>query len=277
VNVSSGSQDLGTGTRTYMVAIVAEELGLAMSDVKEEIGDTRLGNANLSGGSTTAGSLSPAVKVAALDAKSEIARLVAPLLGAKPEDLVFADRKVSANGKSLTWAQACAALPSGGIAVRGQWKPGLSSGGAHGACFAEVEVDTETGHVQVIRILDVQDCGFPLNRLAVESQINGGMVQGIGMALLEGRVMDAKLGVMVNSSFMDYKMPGCLEMPEEMLPLIDDDDPRQQVVGVGEPPSIPPAAAIANAVFNACGVRVRQLPITPDKILMGLAEKGALS
>jgi CO/xanthine dehydrogenase Mo-binding subunit len=75
---------------------------------------------------------------------------------------------------------------------------------------------------------------------------------------------------MINSIFMDYKIAGCLEMPREMLPLIDDDDPREMVVGVGEPPSIPPAAAIANAVFNACGVRVRELPITPDKVLMGL-------
>jgi xanthine dehydrogenase YagR molybdenum-binding subunit len=208
-----------------------------------------------------------------MNAKAEIAKAVAPLLGTKPEDLVFADRKISAGGKTLDWAQACAALPASGLAVRGEWKPGLSTSGAHGASFAEVEVDTETGHVQVLRILDVQDCGLPLNRLAVESQINGGMVQGIGMALLEGRVMDARLGVMMNSSFMDYKMPGCLEMPREMLPLIDDGDLREQVVGVGEPPSIPPAAAIANAIFNACGVRFRELPITPDKILMGLAEK----
>jgi xanthine dehydrogenase YagR molybdenum-binding subunit len=186
---------------------------------------------------------------------------------------VFSDRKISAAGKTLDWNQACAALPSAGISVRGEWQRGLSTGGAHGACFAEVEVDTETGHVQVLRMISVQDCGLPLNRLAVESQINGGMVQGIGMALLEGRVMDATLGVMVNSSFMDYKIPGCLEMPREMLPLIDDGDTRQLVVGVGEPPSIPPAAAIANAVFNACGVRFRQLPITPDKILMGLNPK----
>jgi len=274
VTVACGSQDLGTGTRTYMVAIVAEELGLGMSDVKESIGDSRLGNANFSGGSSTTGSLSPAVKVAAMNAKAGIAKAVAPLLGVQPEDLVFADRKISAGGKSLDWAQACAALPASGLAVRGEWKPGLSTSGAHGACFAEVEVDTETGHVQVLRILDVQDCGLPLNRLAVESQINGGMVQGIGMALLEGRVMDARLGVMMNSSFMDYKMAGCLEMPREMLPLIDDGDLREQVVGVGEPPSIPPAAAIANAIYNACGVRFRELPITPDKILMGLAEKG---
>ncbi|HEX4054970.1 MAG TPA: xanthine dehydrogenase family protein molybdopterin-binding subunit [Tepidisphaeraceae bacterium] len=270
VIVSCGSQDLGTGTRTYMVAIVAEELGLEMGDVHEKIGDTRLTNANYSGGSTTAASLSPAVKVAAINAKAEIAKALAPVLGANADDIVFADRKISAGGKTLTWSQACAALPSAGISVRGKFKRGLSSNGTHGACFAEVEVDTETGHVQVIRILDVQDCGLPLNRLAVESQINGGMVQGIGMALLEGRVMDARLGVMINSSFMDYKIPGCLEMPREMLPLIDDDDPRQQVVGVGEPPSVPPAAAIANAIYSACGVRVRELPITPDKVLMGL-------
>jgi xanthine dehydrogenase YagR molybdenum-binding subunit len=270
VNVSCGSQDLGTGTRTYMVAIVAEELGLEMADVKEQIGDTRLGNANFSGGSSTAPSLAPAVKDAAVQAREQIAAALAPVLGANPDDVVFADRKISANGKTLDWGQACAALPSAGIRVRGEWKPGLSSNGTHGASFAEVEVDTETGHVQVIRILDVQDCGLPLNRLAVESQINGGMVQGIGMALLEGRVMDSTLGVMMNSSFMDYKIAGCLEMPQEMLPLIDDDDDRDAVVGVGEPPSIPPAAAIANAIYNACGVRVRELPITPDKVLMGL-------
>jgi xanthine dehydrogenase YagR molybdenum-binding subunit len=146
----------------------------------------------------------------------------------------------------------------------------LSGNRTHGASFAEVEVDTETGHVQVIRMTHVQDCGLPMNRLAVESQINGGMVQGVGMALLEGRIDDPRLGVMLNSSFMDYKIAGVLEMPE-MIPVIDDGDERNAVVGMGEPPSVPPAAAIANAVYNACGVRVRSLPITPDKILMGLA------
>jgi xanthine dehydrogenase YagR molybdenum-binding subunit len=271
VSVACGTQDLGTGTRTYMVAIVAEELGLEMGDVHEEIGDTRLGDANFSGGSSTTGSLSPAVKSAAINARAEIVRAVTNFLNDNNSaDVVFADRKVIVGDKSLDWAQACATLPAAGITVQGEWVPGLSAGGAHGAAFAEVEVDTETGHVRVVRILDVQDCGLPLNRFAVESQINGGMVQGIGMALLEGRVMDRNLGLMVNSSFMDYKIPGALEMPEEMLPLIDDDDKRTQVVGVGEPPSVPPAAAIANAIANACGVRVRELPITPDKILMGL-------
>jgi xanthine dehydrogenase YagR molybdenum-binding subunit len=269
VGASVGSQDLGTGTRTYISAIVAEELGLAVADVKANIGDSRLGNANGSGGSSTAASLAPAVKVAAFNARRQIAARVAPLLGAAQGEVTFADGQVQGNGKSLSWQQACAALPAAGISVQGTWQNGLSSRGTHGACFAEVEVDVETGHVQVLKMVSVQDCGLPLNRLAVESQINGGMVQGVGMALTEGRVMDSGLGVMVNSSFMDYKIPGCLEIPQT-LPLIDDEDTRTAVVGVGEPPSVPPAAAIANAVFNACGVRVRELPITPDKILTGL-------
>jgi xanthine dehydrogenase YagR molybdenum-binding subunit len=272
VAVSVGTQDLGTGTRTYICAIVAEELGLDMVDVHELIGDTHYGAASGSGGSSTAPSLSPVVKSAAFNARKEMAARVAPLLGAQADDVVFADRAVSANGKSMTWAQACSALPAAGLAVRGTFQADLAGNRTHGASFAEVEVDTETGHVQVIRMTHVQDCGLPLNRLAVESQINGGMVQGVGMALLEGRIDDARLGVMVNSSFMDYKIAGVMEMPE-MVPLIDDGDERNVVIGMGEPPSVPPAAAIANAVFNACGVRVRDLPITPDKILMGLAAK----
>jgi xanthine dehydrogenase YagR molybdenum-binding subunit len=272
VTASVGSQDLGTGTRTYIVAIVAEELGLEMDDVHAEIGNTKLGNASGSGGSSTAPSLSPVVKSAAFNARAEIAKAVAPLIGAQPDDVIFDNRTVSGNGKTLSWQQACAALPANGIAVQGQFIASLASNKTHGASFAEVEVDMETGHVQPIKMVHVQDCGLPLNRLAVESQINGGMIQGIGMALMEGAIHDPRLGFMLNSSFMDYKIPGCMEMPE-LVPLIDDGDERNAVVGMGEPPSVPPAAAIANAVFNACGVRVRELPITPDKILMGLMAK----
>jgi xanthine dehydrogenase YagR molybdenum-binding subunit len=271
VTASVGTQDLGTGTRTYIVAIVAEELGLEMEDVQAEIGSTKLGAASQSGGSSTTPSLSPVVKSAAFKARAAIAEAVAPLLGAQPDDVLFAGRSVSANGKTLTWQQACAALPAGGAVVQGEFIASLASNRTHGASFAEVEVDMETGHVRPVHMVHVQDCGLPLNRLAVESQINGGMVQGVGMALLEGAILDPRLGFMLNSSFMDYKIPGCMEMPE-MTPIIDDGDERNAVVGMGEPPSIPPATAIANAIFNACGVRVRTLPITPDKILMGLTQ-----
>jgi xanthine dehydrogenase YagR molybdenum-binding subunit len=272
VTAAVGTQDLGTGTRTYIHAIVAEELGLEMGDVVEKIGSSKLGNANASGGSTTAASLAPAVKDAAYNARIEMAKRVAGLLGAQPDAVVFDKKQVMGNGKALSWKQACAALPSGGLTARGKWQPTLAASGVHGTSFAEVEVDVETGHVHVVKMCHVQDCGLPLNRTALHSQINGGMIQSIGMALYEGRVMDSDLGVMVNPGFGDYKLPGTLEMPE-LIPIIDDGDPRQAVIGMAEGANVPGVGAVANAVYNACGVRVYELPITPDKILNGLKQQ----
>ncbi len=199
-----------------------------------------------------------------------LAETFSPLLGnAKPEEIVFANGNVSGGGKSLTWKQACAALPPAGVTVHGVWRSELQTRGVHGVCFAEVEVDVETGKVRPIKMVQVQDGGLPLNRLTMESQINGGMIQGLGQALWEGRVMDADLGVQLNPGFMDYKLPGSLEMPE-LVPIIDDDDKRELVIGIAEAAIIPALGALGNAVFNACGARIRELPITPDKILMAL-------
>jgi xanthine dehydrogenase YagR molybdenum-binding subunit len=270
VTVAVGTQDLGTGTRTYTRAIVAEELGLQLIDVIEKIGNSTLGAANASGGSTTSASLAPAVKVAANKARMAMAEQLAPLLGSvKPEEISFGNGQVTGGGKSLLWRQAAAALPAAGVTARGEWRADLAASGVHGVCFAEVEVDVETGRVRPIKMVHVQDIGLPLNRLAAESQINGGMIQSLGMALWEGRVMDAKLGIQLNPGFGDYKLPGCAEMPE-LVAIIDDEDKREAVIGVGEPSIIPSVGALANAVFNACGVRVHDLPITPDKILMAL-------
>lgn len=269
VLVAVGTQDLGTGTRTYTRAIVAEEFGLGITDVKEQIGSSKLGSANPSGGSTTAASLAPSVKDAAIKARVMMIERVAPLLGnPKPEEVVFAGGKVSAKGQSLAWKQACAALPAAGVTSHGEWRADLQSRGIHGVCFAEVEVDVETGHIKPIKMVHVQDGGLPLNRLTLESQINGGMIQSLGMALWEERVMDAQLGLQLNPGFGDYKLPGSLEMPE-LVPIIDDDDKREAVIGIAEGCIIPALGAIANAVFNATGLRIRELPITPDKILMG--------
>jgi xanthine dehydrogenase YagR molybdenum-binding subunit len=251
VLVAVGTQDLGTGTRTYTRAIVAEELGLQLQDVKEQIGSSKLGAANSSGGSTTAASLAPSVKDGAIKARLAVAEKVAPLLGvAKPDEVTFANGNVIGGGKTIPWKQACATLPAAGITAHGEWR-------------------SETGHVRAIKMVHVQDGGLPLNRLTMESQINGGMIQSLGMALWEGRVIDAQLGMQLNPGFGDYKLPGCLEMPE-LVPIIDDDDKREAVIGIAEPAIIPSLGALANAVFNACGLRVRELPITPDKILMGL-------
>lgn len=275
VLVAVGTQDLGTGTRTFTRAIVAEELGLQMKDVVEQIGNSKLGGANASGGSTTAASLSPSVKDAAIKTRLALAEKLAPLLGnAKPDEIVFKGGNVTAGGTSLSWKQACAALPAAGVQAHGEWRQDLQSRGVHGVCFAEVEVDVETGKIRPIKMVQVQDGGLPLNRLTMESQLNGGMIQSLGMAFWEGRVMDAQLGVQLNPGFMDYKLPGSLEMPE-FVPLIDDDDKREAVIGIAEACIIPSLGALANAVFNACGVRVRELPITPDKILMGLMRRDA--
>jgi len=269
VVVAVGTQDLGTGTRTFTRAIVAEELGLQIKDVVEQIGNSKLGAANDSGGSTTAASLSPSVKDAAIKARLAIAEKISPLVGnAKPEEILFADSTVTAGGKSLSWKQVCAALLPAGVSAHGEWRADLQGRGVHGVCFAEVEVDVETGKVRPIKMVQVQDGGLPLNRLTMESQINGGMIQSLGMAFWEARVVDAKLGLQLNPGFGDYKLPGSLEMPE-LVPIIDDEDKREVVIGIAEACIIPALGALANAVFNACGVRVRELPITPDKILMG--------
>jgi xanthine dehydrogenase YagR molybdenum-binding subunit len=276
VAVQVGTQDLGTGSRTYTGAIVAEELGLPAGAVETRIGRSTYGAANASGGSTTTASLAPAVKVAAYNARMALFAKVAPALGAKPEDLVARGGKIYVGddpSKAFTWKQACATLGTAGLSAHGEWKGDLASDGVHGAQFAEVEVDTETGHVRVLKMVGVQDCGLCLNRAATESQLNGGMIQALGYALLEQTVVDPGTGHMLNATMEEYKVPGCLEMPV-LVPIIDDGDTRNQVIGMAEPSIIPGHGAIANAVYNACGVRVTSLPITPDKILDGLAKRG---
>ncbi len=275
VAVQVGTQDLGTGSRTYTGAIVAEEFGLPADAVETRIGRSTYGQANASGGSTTTASLAPAVKDAAYNARIQLFAKVAPALGVKPEDLIAHNGKIySANdpNKSLTWKQACATLGMAGLSARGEWKPNLGGDGLHGAQFAEVEVDTETGAVRVLKMVGVQDCGLCLNRIATRSQLNGGMIQALGYALLEQTVVDADTGNMLNALMDEYKVPGTFEIPE-LVAIIDDGDTRNQVIGMAEPAIIPGTAAIVNAVFNAIGVRITSLPITPDKVLDGLAKQ----
>lgn len=269
---SVGSQDLGTGVRTYVAAIPAEELGLPLSAVVARIGSTRLGNANGSGGSVTTASLAPAVKHAAWNARQAFAEVLAPLLGCQPPDVVFADGAVQAasGGRKLSWKQACAALPEAGLRAKGAWQAHLQANGVHGAQAAKVEVDTLTGRVRVLHMACMQDVGLCLNRAATRSQINGGMVQALGYALFEERVVDAALGIQLNPCFEDYKLPHSLEIPK-MTVVLDDED-RRAPIGMSEAPIVPGGAAIANAIHNACGARIRSLPCTPDKVLAALGK-----
>ncbi|MCH2102826.1 MAG: xanthine dehydrogenase family protein molybdopterin-binding subunit [Planctomycetes bacterium] len=272
VTVEVGTQDLGTGVRTYVAAIVAEELGLQVEQVTPRIGSSRYGAANASGGSVTTACLAPSVKAAAWAVRRSFLEKVAGARGVDSGQLKCADGAVhdlsSAAGK-LSWSAACALLPSEGVAERGKWNHKLAGNGVHGAQGAKVEVDLKTGQVQVLEMVAVQDCGLPLNHLALRSQLNGGMIQALGYALLEERVLDPELGLNLNPNMEDYKIPGSMQMPL-MKAIVDEEDDRQVVIGMSEAAVIPGASAIANAVHNACGARVRELPLTPDKVLAAL-------
>ncbi|MBM3852693.1 MAG: xanthine dehydrogenase family protein molybdopterin-binding subunit [Verrucomicrobia bacterium] len=253
VEVRVGTQDLGTGSRTVARVVAAEILGLDPKNITVSVGDTRLPTSGSSGGSQTTASVAPAVYDACEKAVAELAKISGV-----------------ADPRGANWAGACKKIGAGPLQVRGQWREGLSAGNAGGVQFAEVEVDTETGFVKLRRILAVQDCGAVVNRLTCESQINGGVIMGIGYALYEERVMDRATGVVLNPNFETYKLPGAADIPEIDVVLLD--MPERGVIGVGEPCTIPTAAAIANAVANALGVRVTSLPITPDKVLAALGK-----
>ena len=144
----------------------------------------------------------------------------------------------------------CATLGANGITVRGDWNGALQGSGVHGVQMAEVEVDIETGKVRVLKLVGIHDCGLPLNRAAIESQINGGMIQGLGYALLEHHVVDPQTGLMLNASLEDYKIPGCVEMPE-LIPMVDDGDTRNVVIGMAEPGAIPGAERDCQLPYTA--------------------------
>lgn len=253
VEVRVGTQDLGTGSRTVVQVVAAEMLGLGLDRITVRIGDSRLPPSGSSGGSQTTAAVSPAV----FDACENVVAELKKLSGIE-------------DPRGENWQAACAKIGNLPLQVRGKWREGLSTGGAGGVQFAEVEVDTETGFVKVKKLLVVQDCGLVVNKLTCESQINGGVIMGLGYALYEQRVMDARTGFVLNPTLENYKLPGAADMPEIEILLIDMRE--RGVIGVGEPCTVPTAAAIANAVANAIGVRVPDLPITPDRVLAALGQ-----
>jgi xanthine dehydrogenase YagR molybdenum-binding subunit len=148
-----------------------------------------------------------------------------------------------------------------------------------GVQFAEVSVDTETGVIKVERVVAVHDCGRPINPMGVQSQINGGVIQGLSYALYENRILDRNTGIMVNPNLEEYKIAGAREMPV-IEPIVIEQywgKSSTDAAGIGEPATVPTAAAVANAVYNAIGVRIRQIPMTPAVVLAALASKGGQS
>ncbi len=275
-----GTQDLGTGTRTAMAMVTAEVLGLMPADVKVRLGDTATGlYSPASGGSVTLTTILPAVRAAAEGARAKLLQAAAPALGGSADDLVLAEGRVRRRdgSKSLTLAQAVARTKAAGITAQAARAENYKGTGveSYGAQFAEVEVDTATGRVRVVKVVAAHDCGRLINPMTAESQVNGGVVMGLSYALLEQRFMDGPTGLVLNPNLEAYKIAGPLEMPEIVPIMVDVYDPANNVgvKGLGEPPVVPTAAAIANAVSNAIGRRVRELPITPDRVLAMLREE----
>ena len=253
IEIRCGTQDLGTGTKTLIAVVAAELLGLTPGEISVRIGDTRYPPSGGSGGSTTAASVSPAIYDVCTNVIAELTKL------SGLDDV-----------RGANWKPACRKIGMNPLTVQGQWQEGLSSSGVGGVQMVEVEVDTETGFVRVRKIVCVQDCGLIVNKLTCESQVNGGIIMGLGYALYEDRIMDDATGVMLNPNFETYKVPGAADIPDIEIFLID--MPERGVIGVGEPVTIPTASAVANAVANAIGVRVDSLPITPDKVLAALGK-----
>lgn len=250
----SGAQDIGTGFRTAMAMIVAEELEVDLKDVKANVGDTRWPAGPASGGSNTTNSVGPVMRLAADDAKKKLYAAV--------------------GNTGLGVREAAAKMSSDVISAVAERKKQYETyqSSIAGVQFAEVEVDVETGNVRVIKMVSVNDCGFPINLLTTESQIIGAMIQGVSWALFENRILDRNAGTMVNPNLESYK----ILMPKDMfeaVPIVTEvanAGNNTSAAGIGEPCIVPTLAAVANAVFNATGVRVRTLPITPDVMLAAL-------
>ena len=282
--VLAGTQDIGVGTKTTMAMIAAEELGLRLEDVQITVGDTDVcPTGPLSGGSLTTPSVGVAVRNAAADARERLLALAiamkdSPFSSAKPEDLEALEGKIRLRrdpGKSVEIRAVARAMGRDyvfGTGVRGP-NPQDVSISTWTAQFAEVEVDTETGIVVVRKIVSVHDVGRVINPLTASNEVEGGVVQGIAFALYEDRIMDRTTGRVVNPNLHDYRIPTASDIPEIDVAFVLTPDARANNIGakgLGEPPIIPTAAAVAAAVYNATGAFVRELPITPERVLAAL-------
>lgn len=277
VDVLAGTQDLGTGARTILAQIAAEALGARLDTVRAVIGDTeRLPYTGNSWGSMTTPSVGPAVRMAAEEAKAHLLEAAAQLLDMPVETLATRDSQVLSHAVvALSFSEICRRL--GNVQIVGHGSRGPNPDLAVvtvGAQFAEVEVDTETGVVRVLRIVAVHDAGRIINPALAESQLHGGIIQGLGYALFEERHLDRTRGVPLNANLHDYKVPTMADIPAIDASFLPGADPAANHVGargIAEPPIIPTAPAIAAAVADALGVEVRELPLTPWRVLGALA------
>ncbi|HMK78875.1 MAG TPA: xanthine dehydrogenase family protein molybdopterin-binding subunit [Xanthobacteraceae bacterium] len=287
VELRSSVQDIGTGIRTALAQVVAEELGLTPQAITLRIGDTDFPAGPPSHGSRTTASITPPARNAAYEIKQRLCALVAPRLGVAASALELRDGRVLVRAepaRGLSFREAAALLRTDAISAfasrsddyggfrRTMGDAALAQNDLGGVQFAQVAVDTETGIIRVERVVAVQDCGRPINPAQVESQVQGGVLMGVSYALYEERILDRPTGHVLNADLEHYKIAGPRETPEIEVVVLENyqGESATDAYGIAEPSNIATAPAIANAVYNAIGVRLRQLPMTPAAVLAAL-------
>ena len=278
--VITAMQDIGTGTRTAMAQIAAEELGVPLDRIEVALGDSARGPyASISAGSSTVPSMGPAVRQAAHDAKRQILEIASQRYDREERVLDIKDGNVvSADGNlSYPLEEVVGLLDEAQILGKGARGPNPTGMNVltFGCHVAEVAVDVETGEVQVERIAAIHDVGRVISPLQASSQVEGGVIQGIGHTLSEERLLDPSTGTVLTQTLDAYKLPTIADVPEIVTDLVDEPDEHLTNLGskgLGEPPIIPVAAAIANAIRDATGADVRSLPISREEMLRALRE-----
>ena len=278
----SSTQDLGTGTYTVMTQIAADALGVTVEQVSFELGNSRLPEAPVSGGSTTVASVGPAVQAAGRALRMKLVGIAladegSPLYGALPGDVEVANGELFLSAdpaRRESMADVVARHGSGSVEVEAEADPGDTSKHysmhAFGAVFVEVHVDELLGTVRVPRVVGVYGVGKLMNAKTGHSQLMGGIVGGLGMALFEETVFDLRNGRAVNGNLAEYHVPVHADIGHIEVEVVEEDDPHVNPLGakgIGEIGITGVAAAVANAVFHATGKRIRDLPITLDKLL----------
>src|SRR6266566_4400576 len=244
VTINMGTQDLGTGTRTAILAVAADTLGLTPQQITLLYGDTRYPMSGGSGGSTTIGGVSSATRRASVDARDALFAKAAPVLGSTPEQLEVVKGQVRVKGqasKALSWKEACAKMGAVPINAHGKNLGGrdpLMNSGVGGVQMADVSVDTEAGIVKINKMVAVQDCGLVVSLETAESQCYGALIMGISYALFEEKVMDPTSGRMLNPNMEFYRLAGIGDIGELVVHMMADKYDNRGVIGIGEPPVI---------------------------------------
>merc|ERR1711881_799928 len=274
LNLMEGSTDIG-GTRTSIAMQAAEVLGIPVEDISPAVVDTdSIGYTGVTGGSRTTFATGYAAIEAAKDIIEQMKESAADLWEVESGNVDFEDGVFSSlNGKSQQASfKEIASRVHDSIVGRGTVDPS-APGGAFATHIVDVEVDTDTGKVEILRYTAIQDVGKAIHPSYVEGQMQGGAVQGIGWALNEEYVYNDS-GEMSNSSFLDYRMPTTYDVPMIDTVIVEVPNPGHPygVRGVGEVPIVPPPAAIANAIYNATGVRMNTLPMSPGRVLKAIGK-----